>query len=64
MSKIDTDNNDTTVTEVNISKDQLETIKRILASNVLRAIKKERLLAQTGLKHLLRNYIKFCTSND
>lgn len=48
--KIDTD---TTITEIEISQDQLETIQRILGSNVMRAIKKDRLLALTGLKHLL-----------
>ena len=43
---------DTTVTEITISQDQLETIQRILGSNLMRAIKKDRLLALTGLKHL------------
>jgi HD superfamily phosphohydrolase YqeK len=48
--KIDTD---ATVTEIKISQDQLETIQRILGSNVMRAVKKYRLLELTGLKHLL-----------
>lgn len=43
----------TTVTEIKISQDQLETIQRILTSNVMRAVKKYRLLELTGLKHLL-----------
>ncbi len=50
--KVSTDN-DTSVTEITISQDQFETIQRILGSNVLRAIKNDRLLALTGLKHLL-----------
>lgn len=44
---------DTTVTEINISKDQLETIQRILSSNFMLSVKKDRLLALTGLKQLL-----------
>jgi hypothetical protein len=49
---MDTDT-DTTITEIKISQDQLETIQRILGSSFLRSVKKERLLALTGLKHLL-----------
>jgi hypothetical protein len=46
-------NTDTTVTEISISKDQLETIQAILGSSFLRSIKKDRILARTGLKQLL-----------
>lgn len=45
--------NNTTVTEINIPKDKIETIQAILNSNVMRAVKKDRLLGLTGLKHLL-----------
>ena len=44
---------ETTVTEIKISQDQLETIQRILGSKFLWSIKKDRLLALTGLKQLL-----------
>jgi hypothetical protein len=47
-----TDTN-TTVTEISISKDQVESIQAILNTNVMRSVKKDRLLALTGLKHLL-----------
>lgn len=56
MSELNTDTDtdtDTTITEISISKDQLETIQRIMGSSFLRAIKRDRLLALTGLKHLL-----------
>jgi len=52
MSETDTSTN-TTITEVNISKDQLETIQRILGSSFLLSIKRDRILAKTGLKSRL-----------
>jgi hypothetical protein len=42
-------NTDTTVTEIIIPEDKLLTIEKILRSNVMWSIKKDRLLALTGI---------------
>lgn len=44
---------DAIITEIKISQDQMETIQRILSSNFMLSVKKDRLLALTGLKQLL-----------